>query len=131
MPKLEQYEPTLAVTSLAGKLSKAMADCLRGEGQSASDNLEAALLCVGIMARTTRLEKTADELVGMAGAVARLRELTEANPDGMAVNTPTAGAILDPSGRPMQSKQCKGIDLGDGNFSGCDQSAGDCPECGK
>ncbi len=26
---------------------------------------------------------------------------------------------------------CKGIDLGDGNFSGCDSSAGDCPECGK
>lgn len=26
---------------------------------------------------------------------------------------------------------CKGIDLGDGNFSGCDQSAGDCPTCGK
>jgi hypothetical protein len=28
-------------------------------------------------------------------------------------------------------KKCEGIDLGDGNFSGCDQSAGDCPECGK
>jgi hypothetical protein len=26
---------------------------------------------------------------------------------------------------------CKGIDLGGGNFSGCDASAGDCPECGK
>lgn len=28
-------------------------------------------------------------------------------------------------------EECKGIDLGDGNFSGCDQSAGDCPSCGK
>lgn len=26
---------------------------------------------------------------------------------------------------------CRGIELGDGNFSGCDQSAGDCPSCGK
>ena len=26
---------------------------------------------------------------------------------------------------------CPGIDLGDGNFSGCDQSVGDCPTCGK
>lgn len=26
---------------------------------------------------------------------------------------------------------CPGIDLGDGNFSGCDQSGGDCPVCGK
>jgi len=26
---------------------------------------------------------------------------------------------------------CQGIELGDGNFSGCDQSAGDCPSCGK
>ena len=28
-------------------------------------------------------------------------------------------------------KSCPGIDLGDGNFSGCDQSGGDCPTCGK
>lgn len=27
--------------------------------------------------------------------------------------------------------ECQGIELGDGNFSGCDQSAGDCPTCGK
>lgn len=27
--------------------------------------------------------------------------------------------------------KCKGIEIGDGNFSGCDQSAGDCPTCGK
>lgn len=27
-------------------------------------------------------------------------------------------------------KKCPGIDLGDGNFSGCDQSHGDCPVCG-
>ena len=26
---------------------------------------------------------------------------------------------------------CKGVDKGDGNFSGCDASAGDCPACGK
>ena len=26
---------------------------------------------------------------------------------------------------------CQGIELGDGNFSGCDQSAGDCPSCGN
>lgn len=26
---------------------------------------------------------------------------------------------------------CEGIALGDGNFSGCDQSAGDCPTCGE
>ena len=26
---------------------------------------------------------------------------------------------------------CKGIDLGDGNFSGCDHSHNDCPHCGK
>jgi hypothetical protein len=26
---------------------------------------------------------------------------------------------------------CKGIEIGDGNFSGCDQSGGDCPSCGK
>ena len=26
---------------------------------------------------------------------------------------------------------CKGIDLGDGDFSGCDASGGDCPTCGK
>lgn len=25
--------------------------------------------------------------------------------------------------------KCPGIDLGDGNFSGCDQSGGDCPTC--
>ena len=25
---------------------------------------------------------------------------------------------------------CQGIDLGDGNFSGCNQSGGDCPVCG-
>ncbi len=25
---------------------------------------------------------------------------------------------------------CKGIDLGDGNFSGCTQTDGDCPVCG-
>ena len=29
------------------------------------------------------------------------------------------------------SYECKGIDLGDGNFSGCNASDGDCPECGK
>jgi hypothetical protein len=29
------------------------------------------------------------------------------------------------------SKECKGIEIGDGNFSGCDQSGGDCPTCGK
>jgi hypothetical protein len=27
--------------------------------------------------------------------------------------------------------ECQGIELGDGNHSGCDQSAGDCPTCGK
>ena len=27
--------------------------------------------------------------------------------------------------------KCPGIDLGDGNFSGCNQSRGDCPTCGK
>lgn len=26
---------------------------------------------------------------------------------------------------------CPGIDLGDGNFSGCDQSGGDCLVCGR
>lgn len=26
---------------------------------------------------------------------------------------------------------CRGIALGDGDFSGCDQSAGDCPACGE
>ena len=26
---------------------------------------------------------------------------------------------------------CQGIDLLNGNFSGCDQSGGDCPECGE
>jgi hypothetical protein len=26
---------------------------------------------------------------------------------------------------------CEGIDLGDGRFSGCDQSGGDCPTCGE
>lgn len=26
---------------------------------------------------------------------------------------------------------CNGISLGNGNFSGCDQSGGDCPTCGK
>ena len=30
-----------------------------------------------------------------------------------------------------EETDCQGIDLGDGNFSGCDQSAGDCPTCGK
>jgi hypothetical protein len=30
-----------------------------------------------------------------------------------------------------ESTSCEGISLGDGNFSGCDQSGGDCPECGK
>ena len=28
-------------------------------------------------------------------------------------------------------KTCKGIDIGDGSFSGCDQSGGDCPSCGN
>ena len=28
-----------------------------------------------------------------------------------------------------QETACKGIELGDGNFSGCDQSSGDCPAC--
>jgi hypothetical protein len=27
--------------------------------------------------------------------------------------------------------ECQGIEIGDGNFSGCDQSQGDCPSCGK
>ena len=27
--------------------------------------------------------------------------------------------------------ECQGIELGGGNTSGCDQSAGDCPTCGK
>ena len=27
--------------------------------------------------------------------------------------------------------ECKGLEIGDGNFSGCDQSQGDCPICGK
>ena len=27
--------------------------------------------------------------------------------------------------------KCQGIDLGDGNFSGCDKSGGDCPVCGE
>lgn len=27
--------------------------------------------------------------------------------------------------------KCKGIELGDGNFSGCDASHGDCPSCGN
>jgi hypothetical protein len=27
--------------------------------------------------------------------------------------------------------QCKGIDLSNGEFSGCDGSGGDCPSCGK
>lgn len=27
--------------------------------------------------------------------------------------------------------KCRGIDLGDGGFSGCDASAGDCPTCGS
>ena len=26
---------------------------------------------------------------------------------------------------------CKGIEIEPGVFSGCDQSVGDCPECGK
>lgn len=26
---------------------------------------------------------------------------------------------------------CKGIDLGNGNFSGCGASNGDCPSCGR
>lgn len=26
---------------------------------------------------------------------------------------------------------CKGVALGDGDYSGCDASAGDCPECGE
>tara|TARA_R110000744_G_scaffold378557_1_gene494873 strand:+ start:527 stop:823 length:297 start_codon:yes stop_codon:yes gene_type:complete len=30
-----------------------------------------------------------------------------------------------------ESTVCKGIAIGDSNFSGCDASAGDCPECGK
>lgn len=27
--------------------------------------------------------------------------------------------------------KCPGIELGDGNFTGCNQSHGDCPTCGK
>jgi hypothetical protein len=27
-------------------------------------------------------------------------------------------------------EKCRGIVLGDGNFSGCDGSSGDCPSCG-
>ena len=31
-----------------------------------------------------------------------------------------------------QSKiKCKGIELADGNFTGCNQEFGDCPTCGK
>ncbi len=26
---------------------------------------------------------------------------------------------------------CKGIELGDGNYSGCNKSHGDCPRCGE
>jgi len=29
------------------------------------------------------------------------------------------------------SVECKGIAIGDGNWSGCNASAGDCPACGK
>ena len=30
-----------------------------------------------------------------------------------------------------EKTDCQGIELGDGNTSGCDQSGGDCPTCGK
>ena len=97
----KQYEPSVAVTSLAGKLSKAMADCLRDADQCASENLEAALLCTAIMAKTSKLSKTSDELAGMASAVAQLRELTAQGPVDIA-KPATESAILGTDGKPVQ-----------------------------
>lgn len=86
----DQYKPSTEVNALAGKLSRAMADCLREADATPSENLEAALLCCAMMSLTTHLPKTADELIGMAGAVSSLREAA-----------PTAG-LLDPQGKPLQ-----------------------------
>lgn len=97
----QQYEPTLSVTSLAGKLSKAMADCLREADHCASENLEAALLCVSIMAKTSKLSKTSDELLKMAAAVDQLRTLTAQGPVDMA-KPATESAILGADGDPVQ-----------------------------
>lgn len=33
--------------------------------------------------------------------------------------------------REEEVDRCNGFDIGDGNFSGCNASHGDCPECGK
>lgn len=39
--------------------------------------------------------------------------------------------ILERQNRLAELRPCKGIDLGDGNFSGCTGIGGDCSECGK
>jgi hypothetical protein len=39
--------------------------------------------------------------------------------------------ILERQNRLAELRPCKGIALGDGNFSGCTATGGDCPECGK
>jgi hypothetical protein len=39
--------------------------------------------------------------------------------------------IIERETRLSELTECKGIDLGDGNFSGCNGTGGDCPECGN
>lgn len=111
------YEPTLAVTSLANKLSGAVAGCLREEKQSASQNLEAMMLCCSIMATHLKLSKTAENLWGMAGAVDQLRKLSEGGPieidskprsvldaAGLTeINMKNGSRILSAGGEPLRS----------------------------
>lgn len=39
--------------------------------------------------------------------------------------------ILERRIRLKELRLCKGIDLGNGDFSGCNGTGGDCPECGE
>ncbi len=41
------------------------------------------------------------------------------------------GCIWDKGRREQSEITCKGIEIESGVFSGCTQTGGDCPECGK
>jgi len=65
-----------------------------------------------------------------SGQIAFLRDVKrEDNP--VSYRTNANARLLWDVGWVKQSKiTCKGIELPDGEFSGCTQSAGDCPVCG-
>ncbi len=94
-----EYNPSVTVADLAGKLSKAMADCLKEQGAAPSENLEAAMICCGIMAKTSKLVKTSESLFGMAASVGTLRNLTREAP--VVVDTPSP--IVGTDGRPASA----------------------------